>query len=133
MIKKILISLVFILLLISCTTTKYIEKEVPVEVTKTEYVYQLKQDSVYIHDSINVYTKGDTVFKDKIKICYKSIIQKDTIHVTDSIPVIVRTTETKIQEVNKLKWYQKALNTVGLFSLLFLFIYIYIKIKTWKI
>lgn len=131
MFKRFIINITLILLLLSCKTIQYVEKEIPVEVVKTEYIYQEKLDSVYIHDSINMYIKGDTIYKDKIRYYYKTIIQRDTVNLTDSIPVVVHNTE--IKEVNKLRWYQKYLMYLGIASLILIILYIVIKIIKWKL
>lgn len=56
--------LIAILLFIcaSCATTKYVDRPVPVETVRTEYVNQYYKDSVYVHDSIDRFVSGDTVF-----------------------------------------------------------------------
>lgn len=72
-----------------CTTTKY----VPITEYKDRVVVNtdsfLKTDSVYVHDSISVYIKGDTVFKDKYHLQYKDryIVKSksDTLVVRDSV------------------------------------------------
>lgn len=87
-------SLVLIMLLIlmtSCRSVKY----VPVESVRTEtkYVYKLvqKHDSIYLHDSIYSYMKGDTIFTNKYQTKYvnKYIFGTDSIYLnkTDSIRV----------------------------------------------
>lgn len=99
------------LLCISCGTTKYIEVPVEVEKIKTEYKETIKYDSIYIRDSIDRYTKGDTVFiyKEKTKFQYK--YKYDTIVVKDSIqyPQYI----TNEVEVNKLKTWQIVLMCIG--------------------
>lgn len=108
-----LLILMLIFLSISCTTTKYIDRPVPVETVKTEYVNQLYRDSVFVHDSIDRYIKGDTVYQYKYKYIYKYLNRTDTIIKTDSIevPVEIKTIETK--EVNKIKWYQSLFIWIG--------------------
>lgn len=118
--RNIVISLFFIMILMSCTTTKYVEKEIPMETVRTEYINSIKYDSIYVHDSINTYIKGDTVFKDKVKTFYKEKLRVDTITITDSIPYPVRIKETVTKEVNTLTWYQKCLNFLGIISLIFI-------------
>ena len=56
------IILMFTLLLSGCKTTEYIK--VPVETIRTEY--KVQKDSIYLHDSINVYTetKGERSAKE---------------------------------------------------------------------
>ncbi len=73
-----------------CTTTKYVPKIEYHEkvVNKTDSF--LKADSVWLHDSISVYIRGDTIFKDKYHTTYKDRYvyrnKSDTLLVRDSIP-----------------------------------------------
>ena len=101
-ITKVVITIAVAMLILSmfcrCTTTKY----VPVTeyrdrvVVKTDSL--LKTDSVYVHDSISVYIRGDTVFKDKYHLKYKDryIVRNksDTLIVRDSIPYKVGVEKT---------------------------------------
>ena len=48
----------------SCAHTKYITREIPVEVVKTSYQNVFVHDSIYKTDSIFVEIKGDTVTKE---------------------------------------------------------------------
>ena len=93
-IARVVIAIAVAMLILSmfcrCTTTKY----VPITeyrdrvVVKTDSL--LKADSVYVHDSVSVYIRGDTVFKDKYHLQYKDgyIVRNksDTLIVRDSIP-----------------------------------------------
>ena len=83
---------ILIIFCISCSTVKY--KEVPIETTKIEYINQLYRDSVFIHDSIDRYISGDTVYQYKYKYIYKYLNRTDTLVKTDSIevPVEIKTT-----------------------------------------
>ena len=84
------ISMLILSMFCRCTTTKY----VPITeyrdrvVVKTDSL--LNTDSVYVHDSVSVYIRGDTVFKDKYHIQYKDRYilrnKSDTLIVRDSIP-----------------------------------------------
>ena len=119
----------FTLLLSGCKTTEYIK--VPVETIRTEY--KVQKDSVYLHDSINVYTetKGDTVYITKLKYKIKETFKTDTILKRDSIPVIVEV--EKVVEVNKLHSWQKTLMWVGGVGLLVLLGIGINKFKIWKL
>ena len=64
-ILKTLFLLFFLTTIISCTTTKTIE--VPVEAIKTEYIEQVKYDSIYSKDSIYIMQKGDTIYNNKVQ------------------------------------------------------------------
>lgn len=129
--KKILIfiALSFILLFSSCKQTEYIE--VPVETIKTEYI--VKKDSIYLRDSINVFTevKGDTVYINKIKYQLKESVRTDTIMKTDSIPVVVKVKE--YVKVNELYTWQRLLMYLGGVGIAVLIGFILSKIKIWKL
>ena len=79
------------LLLAGCTTTRYVP--VPSVSVDSVYVDRFHRDSVYLHDSVfvNQYSKGDTVFVDKVvtKYKYKDRWRQDTVAVvrTDSVRV----------------------------------------------
>ena len=121
--------LIIIILLIAtaCTTTRYIETPIPIETIKTEYITQLKEDSIYIHDSIDRYISGDTVYQYKYKYIYKFLNTKDTIQQIDTIQIPIEVTQ--IREVNKLKWYQSTLMYLGL---AFLIVVSYKIVKLWR-
>lgn len=120
---KNIIWVILLFLCVSCATTKYIE--VPIETIKTEYINQYFKDSVYIHDSINRYVQGDTVYQYKYKYIYKYLNHTDTVIKVDSIPYIVK--EETIKEVNVIKWYQSVLMYIG-FGTILVLLYIII---TW--
>lgn len=121
------ILIIILLIATACTTTRYIETPVPIETIKTEYITQLKEDSIYIHDSIDRYISGDTVYQYKYKYIYKFLNTKDTIQQIDTIQIPIEVTQ--IKEVNKLKWYQSTLMYLGL---AFLIVVSYKIIKLWR-
>lgn len=92
------VSMLILSMFCRCTTTKY----VPVTEYKDRVVVKtdsfLKNDSVYVHDSVSVYIRGDTVFKDKYHLQYKDryIVRNksDTLIVRDSIPYKVGVEKT---------------------------------------
>lgn len=123
------IILMFTLLLSGCKTTEYIK--VPVETIRTEY--KVQKDSIYLHDSINVYTetKGDTVYITKLKYKIKETFKTDTVLKRDSIPVIVEV--EKVVEINKLHSWQKTLMWIGGVGVLVLLGFVINKFKIWKL
>lgn len=123
---KNLILILFILLCVSCSTTKYVDRPVPVETVRTEYVNQLYRDSVFVHDSIDRYIQGDTVYQYKYKYIYKYLNRTDTIVKTDSIEVPVEIKTTEVKEVNKIKGYQSFLMYFG-FGFILILLYKAIK------
>lgn len=71
----------------SCRNIKY----VPVETVKTEYKTRdsIRFDSIYEHDSIFLFVKGDTVYKEKYRYKYRylTINKTDTVILTDSVQI----------------------------------------------
>ena len=120
---------ILLFLCISCSTTKVVEVEVPVETVRTEYVNNIQYDSIHVIDSIDRFIKGDTVFLYKYKDVFKYKYKTDTVVKVDSIQVPVRTTITKEVEVNKIKGYQYFLMYSGLAFILCLLFAAYKLIK----
>ena len=129
-IKKLILKTLFLLLflttIISCTTTKIVE--VPVETIKTEYIEQVKYDSIYSKDSIYIMQKGDTIYNNKVQYFYKYKYLRDTINITDTIPKIVTIKDT--QYINQLYTWQKILIVIGIGFILYWIIKLVIYIKS---
>ena len=126
LILKTLFLLLFLTIIISCTTTKIVE--VPVETIKTEYIEQVKYDSIYSKDSIYIMQKGDTIYNNKVQYLYKYKYLRDTINITDTIPKIVTVKDT--QYVNQLYTWQKLLIVIGIGFILYWIIKLVIYIKS---
>ena len=106
---KKLLYIFLLYIVISCTTTKYIE--IPVEHTKIEYRDRIKYDSIYLKDSIVQKKENDTIYLEIYKYLYKYKYLRDTINIVDSIPVVTIQEVTK--EVNKLHNWQFILMVLG--------------------
>ena len=126
LILKTLFLLLFLTTIVSCTTTKIVE--VPVETIKTEYIEQVKYDSIYSKDSIYIMQKGDTIYNNKVQYLYKYKYLRDTINITDTIPKIVTVKDT--QYVNQLYTWQKILIVIGIGFILYWIIKLVIYIKS---
>ena len=125
-ILKILFFLLFLTIVISCkTTTKVVE--IPVETIKTEYIEQIKYDSIYHKDSIYIMQKGDTIYNNKVQYLYKYKYLRDTINITDTISKIVTIKDT--QYINQLYTWQKILIVIGIGFILYWIIKLVIYIK----
>lgn len=128
-IKRLILKTIFLLLflttIVSCTTTKIVE--VPVETIKTEYIEQVKYDSIYSKDSIYIMQKGDTIYNNKVQYLYKYKYLRDTINITDTIPKIVTVKDT--QYINQLYTWQKLLMVIGIGFILYWIIKLVIYIK----
>ena len=126
LILKTLFLLLFLTTIISCTTTKIVE--VPIETIKTEYIEQVKYDSIYSKDSIYIMQKGDTIYNNKVQYLYKYKYLRDTINITDTIPKIVTVKDT--QYINQLYTWQKILIVIGIGFILYWIIKLVIYIKS---
>ena len=106
----ILVAILVVFLLTGCKTKTVL---VPVKETKIEYRDRLRVDSVYNRDTVQIYGRNDTVFKDVIR--WRERFRLDTVSVVriDSIPYPVEV----IREVNKLtkcqRWRLTILNIIG--------------------
>lgn len=125
--------IVSVLLLTSCTTTKVVEVE-KVR-TDTTYITKWQRDSVWLHDSIRVKEKGDSVWVERWHTKFVEREVHDTLYqaVTDSIPVPYEV----IKEVPaELSWWQKLrlwLGNIVLLALLAVAIYYGVKCyKVWR-
>lgn len=101
-------------MLFGCTTTKY----VPVieHRTDTVRITQQQRDSIYLHDSIRVSEKGDTVTIDRWHTKYIERTSHDTIYQskTDSIPVPYKVTEYVERKRSKMEWGLTIIGTIAL-------------------
>lgn len=97
--------------------------EVPVVVTQEHTIESVKvdhiRDTLIQRDSIYHYVQGDTTIIERWHHTQgvTNIYKVDTLHIYDSVPYPVTTTQikevTKIQEVNVLKWWQKLFIAIG--------------------
>lgn len=121
--KKILFILAAVLLA-SCTTTKLIE----VERVKTDTTYVTKQqrDSIWLHDSVLIKEKGDTLWVERWHTKYVERTRTDTLirHRTDSVPVPYPV-EKLIEK--KLSWWQQLRLSVGNAALVAILIFAVVK------
>lgn len=96
--------LVALSLLASCTTTKYVEVErVRYDTT---YITKWQKDSVWLHDSVLVKDRGDTVLIEKWHTEWRDRLRVDTLYKAthDTIPQPYPVTEYVEKE---LSWWQQ--------------------------
>lgn len=130
------VAMLFLSMFCRCTTTKYVPVTEYRDRVVTKMDSFLKTDSVYVHDSISVYIRGDTVFKDKYQLRYKDryIVRNksDTLIVRDSIPYKVET-EKQLSKTDRAFLKIGKIASVCIFvGLLALLGWIYWKVKLHK-
>ena len=119
--------LMIALWLTSCTTTKV----VTVEKVKTDTTYITKQqrDSIWLHDSIHVTERGDTIRIERWHTKYVEREVHDTLYraKTDSIPVPYEV----VKEVpRKSTWFERIMFCTGIIAILCLILFVAKKLET---
>ena len=134
--KYLIIWLVFLMLLAwltSCTTTKYVEVE-RIR-TDTTYITKWQKDSVWLHDSIHVTEKGDTVMIERWHTQWRDRLRVDTIYraTHDTIPHPYPVETIKMVE-KELSWWQRLRLWIGNIGLLAILGVIgYYGVRIWKV
>jgi hypothetical protein len=104
LIVLIIMALLLCAMFTGCTTTKYVQ--VPVVHNDTTVITKHQRDSIWMHDSVLVSEKGDTVRIERWHTQYRDRIVRDTVYQSkrDSIPYPVEV----VKEVPaKLTWWQQ--------------------------
>src|SRR5690554_5478715 len=112
----ILLSLMFI---VGCTTTRY----VPVEYHTIEYKDRHVIDSIYNRDTVQIFTRGDTVYNNVVKWRERFKVDTLTYFKTDSVPYVVEVERYTNQLTKWQRWRLNAFNVIvaGLIVWLFFF------------
>ena len=118
--------LMIALWLTSCTTTKV----VTVEKVKTDTTYITKQqrDSIWLHDSIHVTERGDTIRIERWHTKYIEREVHDTLYraKTDSIPVPYEVVKEVPRQSN---WFERIMFCTGIISILCLILFVAKKLE----
>lgn len=114
------------ILFVSCSMTSKIV-EVPVEITKTEYIVREVHDTTIIDNFIDRWKNGDTVYIKENHNVYRYINKHDTIIKIDSFPVYIKEEITK--EVNKVPVFYKVMTLIGAIFCVMVVIGLILKIK----
>lgn len=112
--------IVSVILLTSCTATKVVEVE-KVRIDTT-YITKWQRDSVWLHDSITVTDKGDTIRIERWHTKYVEKQVHDTTYVAthDTIPQPYPVETIKMVE-KELNWWQRLrlwIGNIGLLAIL---------------
>lgn len=120
-IAMVVLGLLLCALLGSCTTTKYVE--VPVVHNDTTIITKHQRDSIWMHDSIMVSEKGDTV---RIEKWHTKYVEKQ-VHDTTYIAKVDTIREVFTSEVEKpLTWWQQTKMHIGAIALYLLALFVLI-------
>lgn len=96
------------LLLCSCGSIRF----VPVEKVRKDstYLTRVKRDSIYVHDSIFVYQKGDSVIKTVERYRYLYRDRVDTVYMSRTDTVTVHDVEYRDKPE---RWYDTGFRRLG--------------------
>ena len=96
------------LLLCSCSSIRFI----PVERVRTDttYLTKVRHDSIYVHDSIFVYQKGDSVIKTVERYRYLYRDRVDTLYMSKTDTVTVHDVEYRDKPE---RWYDTGFRRLG--------------------
>lgn len=105
-----------------------VEKPVIIEQTHTQTHTDIVRDTLVWRDSVYHYVKGDTVIIERWHNTQQinKWVVTDTIR--DTIPRVVTVTETRVQKVNVIHWWQRVLMWSGVVALLGLGLFAYKKV-----
>jgi hypothetical protein len=143
MILAILTCLLITLLMSGCKGKEYVTErvEVPVVVTQEHTIESVKidhvRDTLIQRDSIYHYVQGDTTIIERWHYLQgtTNIARVDTLHIYDSIPYPVTTTKdvVRVEQVNHLHWWQKALIAIGGVALIAVALFVAFKVGKRKL
>ena len=130
MLKAIVIGMIAVALITLFSGCKTVTKVVEVEKVRTDttYITKHQRDSVWLHDSIRVSEKGDTI---RIEKWHTKFIEKqvhDTLYQAthDTIPQPYPVTQYVEKPLSKI---QKTLIGIGIFALMGIIIFVVWKLK----
>ena len=125
--------LIAISLLASCKHVEYVTVE-KVR-TDTTYITKWQRDSVWLHDSIHIRERGDTVMIERWHTQWRDRLRVDTIYQAthDTIPQPYPVETIKMVE-KELNWWQRLRLWIGNIGLLGIFGVIgYYGVKLWRV
>lgn len=120
-----LIGIIACAMITLCTGCKSVETVVVKEHhTDTLKITKHQRDSVWLHDSIRVTEKGDTVRIEKWHTKYIEKMVHDTLYQSkrDSIPYPVEVTK---EVAAPLKWWQKTMMYLGVLTIIIFFVWVW--------
>ena len=124
--ELVLFVLAYAFIICSCKQTEYVTVE-KVR-TDTTYITKHQRDSVWLHDSIKVTEKGDTIRIEKWHTKYVESIRHDTLYQAthDTIPQPYPVTQYVEKPLSKI---QKVFIGVGILSLMVVIIFVVWKLR----
>lgn len=111
---RLLLPLILLTVAVSCRTGYSSESANRVTV---QYVSLHTRDSIFLHDSVRVREKADTVFVTRIRTLYRDRVRVDTLWLRDTMRLVINEIK-RPEKVNRFSW-----STVAVLLLLILFLW----------
>lgn len=129
--KHLLWIVLLLFALCACKTQRQVQTEY-IYIDRTDTLMQVKYrvDSINVHDSIITLIKGDTVITERWHTAYRDRLRVDTVERLHTETIYQTNIETKIEEVNRLYWWQSTLMWIGGIGLLLTLILILVALFT---
>ena len=115
----ILLTVLILFFATGCRTIRY----VPVEHHTIEYKDRHVIDSIYNRDTVQIFTRGDTVYNNVIRWRERFRVDTLTYFKTDSVPVIVEVEKYTNKLTKWQRWRLNAFNVVVVALLVWLFFF----------
>lgn len=111
---RLLLPLILLTVAVSCRTGHSSESANRVTV---QYVSLHTRDSIFLHDSVRVREKADTVFVTRIRTLYRDRVRVDTLWLRDTMRLVINEIK-RPEKVNRFSW-----STVAVLLPLILFLW----------
>ena len=114
-----------LLALSSCGTTKTIVKEGERRIEWRDRITE-HRDSIYVHDSVYIHAKGDTVYLERWRTRIRDRTQRDTIYLQKVDSVYV---ETQVKKTSAIADVNSTLRVLGCTAIIIAIVVLILKIR----
>lgn len=109
----------------SCGTTKTIVKEGERRIEWRDRITE-RRDSIYVHDSVYIHAKGDTVYLERWRTRIRDRTQRDTIYLQKVDSVYV---ETQVKKTSAIADINSTLRVLGCTAIIIAIVVLILKIR----
>lgn len=109
----------------SCGTTKTIVKEGERRIEWRDRITE-RRDSIYVHDSVYIHAKGDTVYLERWRTRIRDRTQRDTIYLQKVDSVYV---ETQVKKTSAIADVNSTLRVLGCTAIIIAIVVLILKIR----
>ena len=81
-VKRVMLFSLLVLLVASCATSR---QQTNMYAAHDNYIARIGRDSIFVHDSVSLISKADTVFLERVRTLYRDKVRIDTFLKRDTI------------------------------------------------